>query len=207
MVVQIFVDGACEPVNPGGIATYGFVIHRQNKKLNEGAGVVGHRNTSNNVAEYFAAIEAFRWLIANRLLDERVVVQSDSELMTNQLKGLYAVRAPRIRPLHEELRRLTVELKRIASEQRKLLKIKFEWIPREKNEEADALSRRAYENFCAENPSVLQRYTGHLATSRQRELMQRLKIPIPAGLSKRAASRLIDDRLNELKSKQVSATM
>jgi ribonuclease HI len=202
VTIQIFVDGACEPVNPGGIATYGFVIYRDDEKITKGSGVVGHHDTSNNVAEYSAAIECFKWLLNNKLHDELIVLKSDSELLINQLNKFYAVRARRVRPLYEELKRLIEEMERVTRDQRKLLKIKFEWIPREENEEADALSRWAYEEFCAKNPDRLQRYARYLASEKQKSFMKRLKIQIPPGLSKRMASRLIDARLEELKSRR-----
>lgn len=201
-MIRILVDGACEPVNPSGIATYGFVIYQDSRKITEGSGVIKHHDTSNNVAEYSAAIEAFRWLLDNRLFDEHIVVKSDSELLINQLSGIYAVRARRVRPLYEELKRLVEETKRVVRNQRKMPKIKFEWIPREENEEVDALSRRAYEDFCVCNPDALERYARYLASEKQKSFMERLKIPISLGLSKRVASKLIDARLEELKLKR-----
>ncbi len=54
MVVNI--DGLCEPVNPGGIATYGYVIRDESGSLiAKKSGVVGKgAGMSNNVAEYAA---------------------------------------------------------------------------------------------------------------------------------------------------------
>jgi len=46
-----------EPINPGGVACYGYVIYRDGVKLDEGYGVVDHPNPSNNVAEYAACIK------------------------------------------------------------------------------------------------------------------------------------------------------
>jgi len=198
-MIEVFVDGACEPVNPGGIATYGFVIRRRGEHITESAGVVKSRDTSNNVAEYSAAIAAFTWLLDNKFYDEKIVLRSDSQFLVNQFNGLYAVRAPRVRPLYEKLRQLTEEIEQLIVGQRRLPKIRFEWIPREENEQADMLSRRAYEEFCASNPDALQPYAGYLASEKQKELMKRLKIPVFLGLSKRIASRLIDERLEELK--------
>lgn len=191
-MIKIFVDGACEPVNPDGIATYGFVVKRDGESIGEGFDVVGVGDTSNNVAEYYAAIKALEWVITNGIRDERIVVYSDSELLINQLSGYYAVRAGRILPLYEKLQRLIKEVRRTS-------KVAFRWIPSERNAEADALSRRAYENFCVKNPEVLQRYADHLATEKQKSLLRRLNVSISVGTSKRMASRLIDKRLRELR--------
>jgi hypothetical protein len=59
-------------------------------------------------------------------------VRSDSQLLIYQLKGIYAVKAPRITPLYEKVTALIKQFKRI----------RFEWVPREENEEADELSRK-----------------------------------------------------------------
>ncbi len=149
-------------MNPGGVATYGFVVYRDGKKVSEGFGVAGLRDTSNNVAEYSAAVEALKWLLGSGLRDELVVLKSDSELLVNQLSGLYAVRARRVRPLHEKVRQLLAEYRSAGGE------VGFEWIPREENGEADGLSRRAYEEFCSRNPDVLRQYAGHLEKRKAR---------------------------------------
>ena len=63
VTITCHVDGLCEPVNPGGIATYGFVIYRDGKKLVEGCGVANHPSPSNNVAEYVACIKCLEKLL------------------------------------------------------------------------------------------------------------------------------------------------
>jgi ribonuclease HI len=146
MTVIVYADGLCEPVNPGGVATYGYVVYRDGEKLTEGHGVVSHPDPSNNVAEYSACIHALRWLIVRApdevrrtssgtqgsgRTHEPVEVRSDSQLLIYQLQGLYGVHAQRIIPLHRELRDLAACFRQIA----------FRWIPREQNAEADALSR------------------------------------------------------------------
>lgn len=195
-VIRIFIDGACEPVNPGGIATYGFVVYQGGKKVAEGSGVVEHPDPSNNIAEYSAAIAALRWLLESGLRGDRIVLTSDSNLLVSQLAGAYGVRAQRVLPLYEELERLIDELRRQGK------KVVCNWVPREENTEADALSKRAYEEFCASHPEALQHYAEYLVSEKQRKFMEKLGIPIPPGLSKRAASKLIDERLEELRSEQ-----
>lgn len=51
-----------------------------------------------------------------------------------QLTGKYAVRSPRIEPLYSRAKALAVKFR----------KLRFRWVPREQNKEADALTRRAY---------------------------------------------------------------
>jgi ribonuclease HI len=189
MAIEVFVDGACEPVNPGGIATYGFVIYRDGERVESGSGVAEREDTSNNVAEYTAVVQALMRLLERGTKGEQIVIRSDSELLVNQLSGLYEVRAPRVVFLYAEAKSLMAELESRGNE------LQFLWIPRELNEEADALTRQAYEEFCTENSSTLAQYSEHLATKKQREFMARLGIPVPPGCSKRTASRLIEERL------------
>lgn len=131
----VWADGLCEPVNPGGIACYGWIARRDGSVLSEGWGVVARGpEATNNVAEYHALIEALEWLLAAGHEGEPVEIRSDSQLVVRQLSGEYAVRSGRIRPLYKRARRL---LSRFRD-------IRLRWVPREENEEADLLSRRAY---------------------------------------------------------------
>jgi ribonuclease HI len=190
-MMEVFVDGACEPVNPGGIATYGFVIFRSGERVESGFGTVEKEDTSNNVAEYTAVIQALKRLLERGIRGEQVVFRSDSELLVNQLNGLYAVRAPRVVPLYEEAKALAARLEALGN------RLQFFWIPRERNGEADELSKRAYQEYCAAHPEVVQRYAGYLATEKQKQFLRRLGVSFSSWISKREASRLIDERLRK----------
>lgn len=140
-------DGLCEPENPGGTACYGWVAYRGREKIGEGYGVVcSGPEATNNVAEYTAVIKALEWLLKNGFAGEEIEVRSDSQLAMYQLQGFYAVRSPRILPLYQK----------VVSLARKFKKVKFRWVPRELNEEADALSRRAYASFRADQPDPVR---------------------------------------------------
>jgi ribonuclease HI len=163
---------------------------------------VSHPDPSNNVAEYSACIHALRWLIVRApdevlrtssgtqgsgLTHEPVEVRSDSQVLIYQLQGLYGVNAPRLIPLHRELRDLAACFRKIA----------FRRIPREQNAEADALSRKAYEEWIARNPDAFaERYGPYPATEKQRALMERPGIRASPWVSKREASRLIGEALS-----------
>lgn len=129
-----------QPVNPGGTATYGWVAYRRGEKLADGRGVVcSGPEATNNVAEYTAVIKALEWLVENGYAGGSVKVCSDSQLCIYQLSGSYRVRSARVLPLY----------KRACSLARQFSGVEFCWVPREKNEEADALSRKAYqESLC-----------------------------------------------------------
>jgi ribonuclease HI len=134
----VYVDGLCEPKNPGGTATYGFAVYSNNRKLVAEAGVTGAGpSMSNNVAEYSALCEALKWLGKHDLQHENVIVKSDSRLLVNQMSGRWKTR--RGFYLNKFL-----EARKLASA---FLKISFFWVPREENTEADELSRRAYQEY------------------------------------------------------------
>lgn len=120
------------------------------------------------------------------LNSEEVTVCSDSQLLINQLNGFYSVRANRVIPLYEKAVELAEGFRHIQ----------FEWVPREKNAEADELSRKAYRDYVSKNFDIfVEKYGSYLATGRQKALLNRLKIAYPAWISKREASALISERI------------
>jgi ribonuclease HI len=136
----ILTDGACEPRNPGGVPTYGFVIYRGKEKLAEESGLAEDpwtQRASNNVAEYVALMKALEKIRLLQLEDSEIEVRADSRLLVQQINGVYAVKAPRLVPLHRRVKDMLAHFK----------KIRFRWIPREENTEADALSKAAYVTY------------------------------------------------------------
>lgn len=130
MVITVFVDGLAEPRNPG-TGTYGYVIYRDGKKISEGKGFSGNK-VSNNYSEYCALIEALNSIL--KFKEEEVVVYSDSKLLVNQMSGKWKVKKGQYIDKYLKSREVVKEFKNI----------RFEWIPRDKNREADYLSRLAY---------------------------------------------------------------
>src|SRR5579863_10202131 len=94
--------------NPGP-AGYGAVVEDPKgevvAKLSEFLG-----RQTNNYAEYKGLLAVLEWALANDVRQLRVV--SDSELMVRQMKGIYKVKNPGLRPLWEEAQRLAGRLKR-----------------------------------------------------------------------------------------------
>ena len=136
--IRIHCDGLCEP-NPGGLATYGFVIEEQEKahwrEIDRAKGIAARgQGATNNVAEYTAAIRALQWLSDENRTGVSVALYSDSQLLVNQLSGNWRVKSPLIRPLWSEARAL---LDRFVDSQ-------VIWVPREQNEPADGLSVEVY---------------------------------------------------------------
>src|SRR5580692_459813 len=95
------IDGAARG-NPGP-ASYGMVIRRPDGTPLEALGKYIGRHT-NNVAEYYALIAALDYAAASGI--KRLRVYSDSQLIVNQIKGLYKVKHAELRALHERAKKL-----------------------------------------------------------------------------------------------------
>ncbi len=98
----------------------------------------GLGETTNNVAEYTAAIEGLRR--ASELGATEVLLRSDSLLMINQLTGRYRVKTPHLKPLHRQVLDLADTFE----------SIRFEHIRRERNTEADRLANEGVDAWLAE---------------------------------------------------------
>jgi ribonuclease HI len=126
--VILYVDGSCSG-NPGEGGA-GVVIKDEHGKtiafLKEYLGMV-----TNNRAEYQALILGLRE--AHRLGIREVEVNLDSELVVNQVNGMYRIRDAHLKTLEEEVKRLLGCYSRWV----------VQYIPREKNREADRLAREA----------------------------------------------------------------
>jgi len=141
-MIEAYFDGLCEP-NPGGVATYGFVIKRDGKKIDEGHGLAGTPKTpkaTNNVAEYTGLIKALEWLVAHKTKGP-VIVRGDSDLIVRQVKGEYKVKSCLLAPLHAQVKELLEELP----------DLRLEWIQRERNADADRLTNLAYAEYTGQS--------------------------------------------------------
>ena len=121
--------------NPG-VAGYGALVRdpANGRVLVELAEPLG--KASNNVAEYSGLLAGLRAVLA---LDPgaTVRVKMDSKLVVEQMSGRWKIK-------HEDMRRLALEARHLCAEISEAGgSVDFEWIPREKNKDADALSNDA----------------------------------------------------------------
>lgn len=122
-------------MNPGGYATWGFWID-QDGQVGEGYGCEGNGpKMSNNVSEYAAAIGAMRWFIEHGLEGKEITICSDSNLVVRQMNG-QSKASTKKKGMYYDWYLKALELRKIFK------RLKFQWVPREKNMKADALSRR-----------------------------------------------------------------
>jgi ribonuclease HI len=122
------IDGGSRG-NPGP-AAYGVVIRDPKggvvAKLKKYIG-----RMTNNVAEYYGLIAALDYAQSQGIRQLRI--EADSELMVKQMRGLYKVKSPELRPLYERARKMAQALE----------SFRIDHVYREQNSEADALANQA----------------------------------------------------------------
>ena len=118
-------DGASRG-NPGPAGAGAQIVDDDGVVLAEIAEGIGE--TTNNVAEYTAVIRGLER--ARELGAAHVLLRSDSQLLINQLTGLYRVKAPHLQPLHAA----------VLAEARRVGRVTFRHVPRERNTHADRLA-------------------------------------------------------------------
>ena len=145
-MIEIWIDGSCEPINPGGTGCIGYIIKNNGATIAVGSQTVGKgEGMTNNVAEYYALIYALKEIRRLKLENEDVLVRSDSQLLVNQMNRKWKVHATHILRLVHEARNLAP-----------LSRFRIEWISREENEEADQLARSAYKKSLKEGKVTIQ---------------------------------------------------
>jgi ribonuclease HI len=143
-MIICYFDGACEPVNPGGTASWGAVAYRgrRTSRLWEGYGVYEPETpgaTSNNVAEYRGFLAVLNWLSGNwEEWGEPATICGDSKLVVEQMLGRWRIKDGLYLPHAEEARSLLGMFSQ---------KPAIQWVPRDQNGEADRLSKLALEEI------------------------------------------------------------
>lgn len=125
---QLYSDGASRG-NPGRAACAAVLCDEGGDEILTRAELLGV--ATNNVAEYEGVLLGLR--LARDLRVPSVALRLDSELVVRQLQGVYKVKHPALRPLHEQAKIL---LSGFA-------KVSIEHIPRAENARADELANAA----------------------------------------------------------------
>lgn len=132
IAIEIWFDGCCEPTNPGGHAGYGAIVMRGSDVLWQFSGYIPPaETTSNNVGEYSAFIAALEWLKVQGLNRQPVLFRGDSMLVIKQMFGRWQIRHGYYVPFAHKAKKMLEEFPNTTGE----------WIPREQNSLADALSK------------------------------------------------------------------
>lgn len=110
--------------------TYGVVIKNDTDEIvTKFGGKITSSSLTNNAAEYIACMIG---LFAARSLGiQQLEVYGDSQLVIYQLNGIYSVKQIILKTLHNIIKDLEEYFEQIS----------FEWVPREKNQQADREGR------------------------------------------------------------------
>ena len=142
MNLTVYTDGASRG-NPGKSGA-GVLILDENKRkaasLNKYLGI-----STNNEAEYKALIIALEFLsgMPNAAGISEILFLLDSQLLVNQMNGVYSVKSANILPLYNKAQKLLKDIKAALKLRGSLLKVTFRHIPRELNKDADKLANLA----------------------------------------------------------------
>ena len=133
--ITVYFDGASRG-NPGE-AGAGWVIEYNNTEL-EGYEFLSEKAT-NNQAEYTALLRALQKVEDFKYVTKEttLLIKGDSLLIIRQLKGEYAVKSPKLRPLYQQVKNLLGNIPQWDCE----------WIPREQNKKADAMANYAIDGY------------------------------------------------------------
>ena len=125
---RINIDGASRG-NPGP-AAYGVVIRdARGETVAKIKKYIGR--FTNNVAEYYGFIAAMDYAHAHGV--RAIRVESDSELLVKQMRGLYKVKSADLQPLYERAQKMSKAFE----------SFRIDHVYREQNREADALANEA----------------------------------------------------------------
>ena len=124
--VVLYIDGAAMPDREG--AGIGGVCYKNKEKLFSFSKFIG--NKTNNEAEYFALIQGLNQALKKDL--KVITIYSDSQLVVNQINGKYQVKNERMKICFQKSMNILSNFNRWT----------LTHIPREKNKEADSLSKQ-----------------------------------------------------------------
>ncbi len=125
------IDGGARG-NPGPAACAVVIRNARGEVVRKWSEYLGIQ--TNNVAEYSALLAALDYAVRENHGSLKVL--SDSELLVRQMLGEYKVKNPTLKEFHEHARTLA----------RKLQRFSIEYVPRERNREADRLVNQALDS-------------------------------------------------------------
>jgi ribonuclease HI len=122
--VKLYTDGGSRG-NPGPAASGWVLFDLEDNIIKENGYFLG--TNTNNVAEYTALKKGLE--DAQEMGAVHVQVFMDSLLIVNQIKGLYKIKSPELRPIYDDVKRHLDVFEKVT----------FTHIPRALNKEADRL--------------------------------------------------------------------
>jgi len=133
-ILKLYVDGASRG-NPGEAGAGFYLLDGDGNELLKGMRFLGRM--TNNAAEYQALILGLREALG--IGRDSIEIYTDSELVANQMKGIYTVKNKQLRRLHQEVVALLDKFHRYE----------ITAIRREENRKADRLANEAIDGVKA----------------------------------------------------------
>ena len=133
-ILKLYVDGASRG-NPGEAGAGFYLLDGDGNELLKGMRFLGRM--TNNAAEYQALILGLREALG--IGRDSIEIYTDSELVANQMKGIYTVKNKQLRRLHQEVVALLDKFHRYE----------ITAIRREDNRKADRLANEAIDGVKA----------------------------------------------------------
>lgn len=146
----LYFDGGSRG-NPG-ISGCGYVLYINTEKVSDGYRFIS-KNGTNNEAEYSGLIDGLKAAISLGITE--LEIRGDSKLVLQQIQNKWKVKAPNLKPFHQEATNLmkkfmeskipgtTTGRNGIAENSKNLFKkLKFQHVPRSENKEADSLANQ-----------------------------------------------------------------
>ena len=126
--LTIYIDGASSG-NPGPAGIGILIMDQDGRQVGKISAYIGRR--TNNFAEYTALIRALK--IARYFRTRTLKIRTDSELVAKQMDGEYKVKNDQIKKLYEQAKTLVGTFNTC----------KIEHVPRDLNDKADYLAKKA----------------------------------------------------------------
>ena len=126
-MLNVYIDGASFG-NPGDAGVGVVVYSNGNKTICKKGYYIGKQ--TNNFAEYAALLFGVCELLERK---EKAVIFTDSELISSHINGTYKVKSPNLLFLYTLSKKLLLQCQ----------EVEIKWIEREKNAEADSLSKQS----------------------------------------------------------------
>jgi ribonuclease HI len=143
VVYRLWCDGAITK-NPGGQASYGYVLKADSKQLDFGYGIIGSgANMNSLMAECFAISQGLSSFIRHwNQPQSSLYIYNDSKYVVSQLNKVL-----KDRPLKKEFLQKHDHLISLLKQTKIYIDVKIVWVPRSGNILADTFSKRLRDNF------------------------------------------------------------
>lgn len=134
-MIEAYIDGSFSHYGEMGVGCIVYIDGNEMRSVSKYLGKNGGKS-SGNCAEYAAILELLEEL--KTLSEGDVTVYSDSQLVVKQMRGIWEIG----NGLYAEMAKKVHDAVALCPR-----KLKFIWVPRKENQEADRLSKEAHQHL------------------------------------------------------------